>query len=525
MSNTDGSNISPGTFDFRVREINQIRNRARANPKNNREGLYGFNWRGRMRKMVDSLIAGRLYNNTTKYVTLIEFLDLILKISKPSNNREDYRSRINVSNANPELQKPTSMEIEQLKKFVRLLKGERGNGFLLYEDDFDSGLNLYDADDDATALGDVAGRHYDVLSRRLMRAVSIEKQKEIMKPLSNALIVVSEQEDWLENSQQSKSVWNYELHYNNGTLDEPILGEKLRPRGTSVEFITIDQFIQDIAYYHMGSEGIIKSFKNEIYAWIDLNDTEWGLDDQWAIGDNEGYDGIEADVDFDFYGYEAPPDSSLCMSQKDYENCDKNDKGEINDPITLEKLERKNAVKPPSDNKSCFDRKGLRDWSVVRGNETHPITRERIPIDWIRENLKEGACKESTNNINSPPPPPSSNTTTASVSAPDPMSLNHTIDTIDMNNNRRSPPPPITTTASPSNTTTASPSSTTTASPSSTTTASPSSTTTATSPSNPSGGKKKRKTKRKSLKKKRKTKRRKSLKKKQRKTKKRTQKK
>ena len=122
MSNTDGSNISPGTFgNFRVSEINQIRNRARANPKNNREGLYGFNWRGRMNKMVDSLIAGRLYNNTTKYVTLIEFLDLILKISKPSNNREDYRRRINVTPVNPELQKPKRKEIEQLKKFVRLL--------------------------------------------------------------------------------------------------------------------------------------------------------------------------------------------------------------------------------------------------------------------------------------------------------------------------------------------------------------------------------------------------------------------
>tara|TARA_B100000424_G_C22815096_1_gene436308 strand:- start:27 stop:860 length:834 start_codon:yes stop_codon:yes gene_type:complete len=157
-----------------------------------------------------------------------------------------------------------------------------------------------------------------------------------------------------------------------------------------------------------------------------------------------------------------PRFGSLCMSQKDYENCDKNEKGEINDPITLEKLERKNAVKPPSENKSCFDRKGLRDWIVVRGNETHPITRERIYRNWIRENLKEGDCKESTNNINSPPPPPSSNITNEGV----PESAHISV------------PPP-----------------------------------------NPSGGKKKRKTKRKSLKKNRKSKRRKSIKRKQRKTK------
>ena len=70
------------------------------------------------------------------------------------------------------------------------------------------------------------------------------------------------------------------------------------------------------------------------------------------------------------------------MTLEEFNNCEKNDEGQVTDPITLDNLTIDNAVMPPSTsgNKNCFDRESIERW--LNNNNTHPITREKIPEEW-----------------------------------------------------------------------------------------------------------------------------------------------
>lgn len=91
-----------------------------------------------------------------------------------------------------------------------------------------------------------------------------------------------------------------------------------------------------------------------------------------------------------------------CMTEEEYENCEKNTQNETYCGISLLELNRKDAVRLPDNNNVCYDRKNLRTWV---DNElyhhripTSPMTREIIPREWIHNNLNEGECVEPETN-------------------------------------------------------------------------------------------------------------------------------
>ena len=75
------------------------------------------------------------------------------------------------------------------------------------------------------------------------------------------------------------------------------------------------------------------------------------------------------------------------MTLEEFNKCEKDEEGNVNDPITFDNLTIDNAVMPPSasGNKSCFDRESIERW--LNNNNTHPITREAIPEEWKNKYL------------------------------------------------------------------------------------------------------------------------------------------
>ena len=70
------------------------------------------------------------------------------------------------------------------------------------------------------------------------------------------------------------------------------------------------------------------------------------------------------------------------MTLEEFNKCEKDNEGNVIDPITFDNLTIDNAVMPPSasGNKSCFDRESIERW--LNSNNTHPITREPISNAW-----------------------------------------------------------------------------------------------------------------------------------------------
>ena len=78
---------------------------------------------------------------------------------------------------------------------------------------------------------------------------------------------------------------------------------------------------------------------------------------------------------------------STKMTLEEFNKCEKDDEGNVTDPISFDNLTIDNAVMPPSasGNKSCFDRESIERW--LNSNNTHPITREAIPEEWKNKYL------------------------------------------------------------------------------------------------------------------------------------------
>lgn len=82
-----------------------------------------------------------------------------------------------------------------------------------------------------------------------------------------------------------------------------------------------------------------------------------------------------------------------CMSLEEYNRCDRKEENEEpQDPISLETLERKDAVKLEGQPKVCYNRKTLKKW--FKNSKTNPLTREPVSDVWIYSNLGEQPCEE-----------------------------------------------------------------------------------------------------------------------------------
>ena len=85
------------------------------------------------------------------------------------------------------------------------------------------------------------------------------------------------------------------------------------------------------------------------------------------------------------------------MTEEEFKTCDKNNEEKITCGITLDVLNRKNAVKPevetevdPNgnaivvvDNNQCFERSALQEWLKIQ--KIHPLTRKKITNKWINK--------------------------------------------------------------------------------------------------------------------------------------------
>ena len=81
-----------------------------------------------------------------------------------------------------------------------------------------------------------------------------------------------------------------------------------------------------------------------------------------------------------------------CMSQEEYNKCINEGDDKPIDPITLEPVDREDAVKLEGQSNVCYDRKSLRTW--FKNNKTNPMTRSPISDDWIRLNMVDKKCEE-----------------------------------------------------------------------------------------------------------------------------------
>jgi len=105
-------------------------------------------------------------------------------------------------------------------------------------------------------------------------------------------------------------------------------------------------------------------------------------------------------------GY-RPPGPPRCMSQKKYDECEKEmmavNEGEEEQEhafcgISYDKLERQDAVRFPGENKVCYNRNAIKQWikasPKMKTELKNPTTGEKVenPQEWIRSNLGEGAC-------------------------------------------------------------------------------------------------------------------------------------
>ena len=87
--------------------------------------------------------------------------------------------------------------------------------------------------------------------------------------------------------------------------------------------------------------------------------------------------------------YEIPH----CMSTVEYQECIKSNDGKNPiDPISLNEVDRKDAVKLPGQPGVCYNRNTLKKW--FKTNKTNPITREPVKNSWILENMGDQPCVE-----------------------------------------------------------------------------------------------------------------------------------
>lgn len=86
------------------------------------------------------------------------------------------------------------------------------------------------------------------------------------------------------------------------------------------------------------------------------------------------------------------------MSKDVYNNCDKDDEGNIYDAISQEELLREHAVKLDDTTNYCYDRINLLNW-IKRNldNPTNPMTRETIDREWIRHMYPRGIQYDYSN--------------------------------------------------------------------------------------------------------------------------------
>jgi hypothetical protein len=86
------------------------------------------------------------------------------------------------------------------------------------------------------------------------------------------------------------------------------------------------------------------------------------------------------------------------MTEEIYNSCDKDDKDNIYDAISLEKLLRQHAVKLDDNTNYCYDRNNLLEWiKTTFNNPTNPMTRENIDREWIRQEYPRGINYDYSN--------------------------------------------------------------------------------------------------------------------------------
>lgn len=115
-------------------------------------------------------------------------------------------------------------------------------------------------------------------------------------------------------------------------------------------------------------------------AMDDYNETAF------MISTNNGHDEI-AKLLLPTELYEIPH----CMSTVEYQKCiESNDNKKPIDPISLNEVDRKDAVKLPGQPGVCYNRNTLKKW--FKTNKTNPITREPVKNSWILENMGDQPC-------------------------------------------------------------------------------------------------------------------------------------
>jgi len=154
-------------------------------------------------------------------------------------------------------------------------------------------------------------------------------------------------------------------------------------------FCNADSFNQPIGEWDVGNVTLMQSMFNGASAFNQpLN--------QWNVGNvinmENMFDGAINMTSSRPHNISLP--SPECMSFLEYRRCSKNDEGEIQDPISYQNIERKNAIMLPSlkGNKNCFDRNFFLTWVNTQRNNNlpirHPMTNEVIDDNWIRENIE-----------------------------------------------------------------------------------------------------------------------------------------
>jgi len=82
-----------------------------------------------------------------------------------------------------------------------------------------------------------------------------------------------------------------------------------------------------------------------------------------------------------------------CMSTVEYQECVKSNDGKNPiDPISLNEVDIKDAVKLPGQPGVCYNRNTLKKW--FKTNKTNPMTRESVKNSWILENMGDQPCVE-----------------------------------------------------------------------------------------------------------------------------------
>ena len=99
--------------------------------------------------------------------------------------------------------------------------------------------------------------------------------------------------------------------------------------------------------------------------------------------------------------FSSPDLVPKCMSQAEYNNCMDEGNETPQDPISLETVDREDAVKLEGQPKVCYSRKTLNQW--FKNSKTNPMTREPVSDDWIRSNMGTQKCEEE-NTLMSPLP-------------------------------------------------------------------------------------------------------------------------